>query len=93
MAPAICGGTNEVIDMLTESTELKDKTISNAKYFKEKMIAAGFDILPGETAIVPIMLYDEPLAVKMADEMLKEGIYVIGFCYPVVPRGKARIRT
>lgn len=79
--------------MLTESTELKDKTISNAAYFKEKMIAAGFDILPGETAIVPIMLYDEPLAVKMADEMLKEGIYVIGFCYPVVPRGKARIRT
>lgn len=79
--------------MLTESTELKDKTIDNSVYFRGKMEAAGFDLVEGNTAIVPVMLYDEPLAVKMADLLLKEGIYVIGFCFPVVPRGKARIRT
>ena len=79
--------------MLTESNERGKRGRSNAAYFKEKMISAGFDILPGDTAIVPVMLYDEPLAIKMADRLLQEGIYVIGFVFPVVPRGKARIRT
>ncbi|HQB97968.1 MAG TPA: aminotransferase class I/II-fold pyridoxal phosphate-dependent enzyme, partial [Candidatus Cloacimonadota bacterium] len=63
------------------------------KYFRSKMIEAGFDIVPGNTAIVPVMLYDAPLAIKMADMLLKEGVYVIGFVYPVVPKGKARIRV
>lgn len=67
--------------------------MENARYFREKMEAKGFDVLKGNSAIVPVMVYDEPLAVKMAAEILKEGVYVIGFCYPVVPRGKARIRT
>jgi glycine C-acetyltransferase len=69
------------------------KVIKNADYFREKMVAAGFDIVPGKTAIVPVMIYDEPLAVKMAEKMLEEGIYVIVFTYPVVPKGKARIRV
>lgn len=93
LAPAIVGATSKVIDILTESNELAEKTKSNAAYFKEKMIDAGFDIVPGNTAIIPVMLYDEPLALKMADRLLEEGIYVIGFVFPVVPRGKARIRT
>jgi glycine C-acetyltransferase len=67
--------------------------MDNAKYFRAKMEEAGFDITPGNTAIVPVMLYDEPLALKMADMLLQEGIYVIGFAYPVVPKGKARIRV
>ena len=67
--------------------------MKNAKYFRDKMKKAGFDLVKGNTAIVPVMIYDEPLAVKFADELLKEGIYVIGFSYPVVPRGKARIRV
>lgn len=70
LAPAICGGTSAVIDMLTESTEIKDRTIRNAIYFREKMEKAGFDLVPGNTAIVPVMLYDEPLAIKMADQIL-----------------------
>ncbi len=93
LAPAIVGGTLKVLEMLGESTELQDKVTENAAYFRRKMLDAGFTIVPGDTAIVPVMLYDEPLALKMADQMLKEGIYVIGFAYPVVPKGKARIRV
>lgn len=93
LAPAIVGATLKVIELLTASTELKDKVWDNAKYFRSKMIEAGFDIVPGDTAIVPVMLYDAPLAIKMADMLLKEGVYVIGFVFPVVPKGKARIRV
>ncbi|MFU8794824.1 MAG: glycine C-acetyltransferase [Dethiobacteria bacterium] len=93
LAPAVVGGTMKVLEMLTESTALQDKVKESAGYFRRHMIEAGFTIVAGETAIVPVMLYDEPLALKMADLMLKEGIYVIGFAYPVVPRGKARIRV
>jgi glycine C-acetyltransferase len=93
LAPAIVGGTLKVLEMLSESTTLQEKVMVNANYFRKKMLEAGFTIIPGETAIVPVMLYSEPLALKMADLMLKEGIYVIGFAYPVVPRGKARIRV
>ena len=83
----------KVIEMLSASGNLPSKTMKNAKYFRNKMKKAGFDLVRGNTAIVPVMVYDEPLAIKFADELLKEGIYVIGFCYPVVPRGKARIRV
>ncbi len=93
LAPAIVGGTLKVLEMLVGSTELQDKVTNNAAYFRQKIIDAGFTIVPGDTAIVPIMLYDERLALKMADMILKEGIYVIGFAYPVVPKGKARIRV
>jgi glycine C-acetyltransferase len=93
LAPAIVGGTLKVLEMLSQSTTLQQKVMENAKYFRRKMLDAGFTIVPGDTAIVPVMLYSEPLALKMADLMLKEGIYVIGFAYPVVPKGKARIRV
>lgn len=93
LAPATVGATLKVIEMLSGSGELPAKTMANAKYFRTKMEAAGFDLVKGDTAIVPVMIYDEPLAVKFADELLKEGVYVIGFCFPVVPRGKARIRV
>ena len=93
LAPAIVGGTLRVLELLSESTGLQDKVSENAAYFRKKMLDAGFTIIPGDTAIVPVMLYDEPLALRMADLMLKEGIYVIGFAYPVVPKGKARIRV
>jgi glycine C-acetyltransferase len=93
LAPAIVGATLEALKILSRSSELRDKTMRNAAYFRKKMTEAGFDIVPGQTAIVPVMLYDEPLAVKMADMLLKEGIYVVGFTYPVVPKGKARIRV
>jgi len=93
LAPAIVGGTLKVLEMLSLSTELQKKVNENAAYFRKKMVEAGFTIVPGDTAIVPVMLYNEPLALKMADLMLKEGIYVIGFAYPVVPKGKARIRV
>jgi glycine C-acetyltransferase len=93
LAPATVGATMKVIEMLSESGELPAKTMENARYFRSKMESAGFDLVKGNTAIVPVMVYDEPLAIKFADELLKEGIYVIGFCYPVVPRGKARIRV
>jgi glycine C-acetyltransferase len=92
LAPATVGATLKVIEMLSGSPELPAKTMENAKWFRTKMEAAGFDLVKGNTAIVPVMIYDEPLAVKFADELLKEGVYVIGFCYPVVPKGKARIR-
>lgn len=93
LAPAIVGATLKVIEMLTDSNELRDKVWDNALYFRKEMISAGFDIVEGNTAIVPVMLYDEPLAIRMADMLLKEGVYVIGFVYPVVPKGKARIRV
>ncbi len=93
LAPATVGATLKVLEMLSSSSELQNRTMGNANNFRSKMEAAGFDLVKGETAIVPVMLYDEPLAIKFADELLKEGIYVIGFCFPVVPRGKARIRV
>ncbi|HCY42491.1 MAG TPA: glycine C-acetyltransferase [Prolixibacteraceae bacterium] len=93
LAPATVGATMKVLDLLTESAELPARTMENAHYFRSKMEAAGFDLVKGTTAIVPVMIYDAPLAVKFADELLKEGIYVIGFVFPVVPKGKARIRV
>ncbi len=93
LAPATVGATAKVIDMLSGSSELPAKTMANAQRFRIKMEAAGFDLVKGDTAIVPVMIYDAPLAVKFADELLKEGVYVIGFVYPVVPKGKARIRV
>ncbi|POY34817.1 glycine C-acetyltransferase [Solitalea longa] len=93
VAPSIVGASIAVLDMLSETTELRDKLEFNTKYFREKMTAAGFDIKPGVHPIVPVMLYDAPLAQKFAEKMLEEGIYVIGFYYPVVPQGKARIRV
>ncbi|MEI8113616.1 MAG: glycine C-acetyltransferase [Bacteroidia bacterium] len=93
LAPATVGATSKVLDLLTESAELPARTMANASYFRSKMEAAGFDLVKGTTAIVPVMIYDAPLAVKFADELLKEGIYVIGFVFPVVPKGRARIRV
>jgi glycine C-acetyltransferase len=93
LAPATVGATSRVLDLLTESAELPARTMANASYFRSKMETAGFDLVKGTTAIVPVMIYDAPLAVKFADELLKEGIYVIGFVFPVVPKGRARIRV
>ena len=93
LAPAIVGASIKVFDMLEGSTELRDKLESNTRYFKKGMKDAGFDIIDGDSAIVPVMLYDAKLSQQMADLLLKEGIYVIGFFYPVVPKGKARIRV
>ena len=93
LAPATVGATLKVIEMLSGSSELPAKTMANAKHFRTKMEAAGFDLVKGNTAIVPVMIYDAPLAVKFANELLNEGVYVIGFVFPVVPRGKARIRV
>ena len=93
LAPATVGATMKVLEIHSESDKLPAKNMKNSKYFSDKMKKAGFDLVKGNTAIVPVMIYDEPLAVKFADELLKEGIYVIGFSYPVVPRGKARIRV
>lgn len=93
LAPSIVGGSIAVLDMLTETTELRDKLEFNTKYFREKMTAAGFDIKPGDHPIVPIMLYDAVLAQTMAAKLLEEGIYVIGFFFPVVAKGQARIRV
>ena len=93
LAPAIAGASIAVLDMLSETTELRDKLEHNTKYFRKKMTEAGFDIKPGVHPIVPVMLYDAPLAQEFAAQMLAEGIYVIGFYYPVVPKGKARIRV
>lgn len=93
LAPSIVGASIAVLDMLSETTELRDKLEYNTKYFREKMTAAGFDIKAGEHPIVPIMLYDAVLAQKMASALLAEGIYVIGFYFPVVPKGQARIRV
>jgi len=93
LAPSIVGGSIEIFNMLTETTELRDKLEKNTQYFREKMTAAGFDIKPGVHPIVPIMLYEAPLAQQFAEKLLDKGIYVIGFFFPVVPKGKARIRV
>ena len=93
LAPAICAATLKTIELLTTSTELRDRVHANATYFREKMEAAGFDLLPGEHPIVPVMLYDAKIAQEFAARMLEKGVYVVGFCYPVVPKGRDRIRT
>ncbi len=93
LAPAITGASIAVLNMLNKTTELRDKLERNTKYFRQKMTEAGFDIKPGVHPIVPVMLYDAKLSQEFAAKMLDEGIYVIGFYYPVVPQGKARIRV
>lgn len=93
VAPAICAAALKTLDMLSNSTELRDKVHANANYFREKMEGAGFDLLPGEHPIVAVMLYDNGIAAEFARRMLEKGVYVISFTYPVVPKGKARIRT
>lgn len=93
LPPPIAGAALEVLRMLSSTTDLRDKLEENTRYFREKMTAAGFDIKPGVHPICPIMLYDAPLAQKMASRLLEEGIYVIGFFYPVVAKGQARIRV
>lgn len=93
LAPVIAAASIEVLDMLESGDELRVKLFNNARYFREKMSELGFDLLPGEHPIIPVMLGDALLAKKFADEMLKEGIYVVGFSFPVVPKGQARIRT
>lgn len=93
LAPAIVGASIAVFDLLSETTELRDKLESNVNYFKKGIRAAGFDIKDGDSAIVPIMLYDAALSQRFADALLEEGIYVIGFFYPVVPKDQARIRV
>lgn len=93
LAPSIVGASLKVLDLLEGSTELRDKLERNTEYFRKGMKEAGFDILEGVHPITPVMLYDAKLAQEFADELLKEGIYVIGFFYPVVPQGKARIRV
>ncbi len=93
LAPGIVGAALKVLDMISENTSLRDQVMENAEYFRKEMKAKGFDIPDGDAAIVPVMLYDAPLAQKMAEKLMDEGIYVIGFFYPVVPKGKARIRV
>ena len=93
VAPAIVAASIKVFEMLSATTELRDKLEENTKYFREKMTDAGFDIQPGIHPIVPIMLYDAVLAQNMAAALLEKGIYVIGFFFPVVPKGEARIRV
>jgi glycine C-acetyltransferase len=93
LAPSIVGASLEVLDLITQSTQLRDTLEESTKYFREKMTAVGFDIKPGTHPICPVMLYDAPLAQKFANALLDEGIYVIGFFFPVVPKGQARIRV
>ena len=93
LAPAICAATIETINMLEESTALRDKFHENAAYFRKEMEKIGFDLLPGEHPIVPVMLYDPKVANEFARRMLDKGVYVVGFCYPVVPKGRDRVRT
>ncbi|MBK9222165.1 MAG: glycine C-acetyltransferase [Saprospiraceae bacterium] len=93
LAPSIVGASIKVLELLSSSTALRDQLETNTKYFRNAMSAAGFNILPGEHPIVPVMLFDASLAQKFASELLKEGIYVVGFFYPVVAQGKARIRV
>tara|TARA_R110001606_G_scaffold7679_3_gene33610 strand:- start:888 stop:1610 length:723 start_codon:yes stop_codon:yes gene_type:complete len=93
LAPAIVGASIKVFDMLENDTSLRDKLQENTAYFKKGIKAAGFDIVNGDSAIVPVMLYDAKLSQDMANKLLEKGIYVIGFFYPVVPKGKARIRV
>lgn len=93
LAPAICAATLRTIDLLEQSTELRDRVHANARYFRAEMEKHGFDLLPGEHPIVPVMLYDPRTAQEFARRMLERGVYVVGFCYPVVPKGRDRIRT
>lgn len=93
LAPGIVGAASKVLDMISDDTSLRDKVMENAAYFRKEMKAKGFDIPNGDAAIVPVMLYDAKLAQEMAEKLVSEGIYVIGFFYPVVPKGKARIRV
>ena len=93
VAPAICAATIRTIELLEESTALRDKVHENARYFRAEMEKLGFDLLPGEHPIVPVMLYDPRVAHEFAKRMLDKGVYVVAFCYPVVPKGKDRIRT
>jgi glycine C-acetyltransferase len=93
LAPAIVGASIKVFEMLEKDPTLRDKLKENTRYFKQGIKDAGFDIIDGESAIVPVMLYDARLSQQMADMLLEKGIYVIGFFYPVVPQGKARIRV
>jgi glycine C-acetyltransferase len=93
LAPAIVGASIKVFDILSSTTELRDRLEENTRYFKKQIIEAGFDIKPGDSPIVPIMLYDAALSQKFANQLLEEGIYAIGFFYPVVAKGQARIRT
>ena len=93
LAPAICAATLKTIELLETSTDLRDKVHANAAYFRQEMEKAGFDLLPGEHPIVPVMLYDAKIAQEFAARMLDKGVYVVGFCYPVVPKGRDRIRT
>jgi glycine C-acetyltransferase len=93
LAPSITGASIEVFNMLSETTALRDKLEQNTKYFRAEMTKAGFDIKPGEHPIVPIMLYEAPLAQQFAEQLLEKGIYVIGFFFPVVAKGQARIRV
>jgi glycine C-acetyltransferase len=91
--PAVAGATLKVLDLISSSEELINRVKENASWFRKALADAGFTVLAGDTAIVPVMLYKEPLALEMADRLLAEGVYVIGFAYPVVPQGQARIRT
>lgn len=93
LAPAICAATLKTLELLTKSTALRDKVHENTRYFRNQLSNLGFDVLPGNHPIVVIMLYDAKIASEFADRMLKKGVYVVGFSYPVVPQGKARIRT
>ena len=93
LAPSIVGAANKVFEIISDNTELRDRLEENTKYFKSKIIAAGFEVKDGDSPIVPIMLYDASLSQKFANLLLEEGVYAVGFFYPVVPKGKARIRT
>ncbi|MBL8849099.1 MAG: glycine C-acetyltransferase [Planctomycetaceae bacterium] len=93
LAPPIVAGSLQALELLTASTELRDKLEGNTQFFRERISQLGYDVLPGVHPITPLMLYDAPRAARVADEMLKRGVYVISFSYPVVPQGRARIRT
>ncbi len=93
LTPSLAAAGIEVFHMLSKTTELREKLMDNARYFRGKLSKVGYDMLDGETAIVPVMLYDAKLATDVANAMLEEGIYVIGFSFPVVPEGQARIRV
>ncbi len=93
LAPAVCAASVKTLELLTASTALRDKVHENTAYFREKLGQLGFDVLPGTHPIVPVMLYDAKIAADFAARMLEKGVYVVGFSYPVVPQGKARIRT
>jgi len=93
IAPAVAAASIRVLDLLEGSSQLRDRLHANARYFRERMQALGFNLVPGEHPIIPVMLGDAPLAVRLAERMQAEGIYVVAFSFPVVPHGKARIRT